>query len=100
MTAQPTPKRQLFGPDWEDVHGDQRDGINLDLLVGYECVPMPEPNVVAVALKLARTPNHMAAIKAGTERPRRLQFGLTPEGLLQLAAAFTELAADMRAKKH
>ena len=100
MTVQAPAKPQLFGPDWDDVHGDERDGINLDLLVSYECVPMREPNVVAVALKLARTPNHMAAIKAGTENPRRVQFGVTPEGLLQLAAAFTELAADMRAKKH
>jgi len=100
MNDQPAGKRRLFGPDWEDVYGDQREGINLDLLVGYEFVQMPEPNVAAVALKLAQTPNHMAAIKAGTEKPRRVQFGVSPEGLLQLAAAFTEMANDMKAKKH
>jgi hypothetical protein len=100
MGEQAPAKRVLFGPEWEDVYGDRRDGINLDLLVGYETVPMLEPNVAAIALKLAETPNHMAAIKAGTAKPKRVQFGISPEGLLQLAAAFTEMANEMKAKKH
>ena len=96
--VEPPDKVQVFSPDWEDVDGERRDHIELDRLVGYECVPLR--GAVAVALEMAQSDDHMAAIKAGTAKPRRVQFGVNPDGLLQLAAAFSEIRcrAKMRAR--
>lgn len=80
---------QGFSDEWETVDGEN---LALRLVAGFEVVPMNKGRLVAVLLKTARGPAHMARVRSGEEPPDKTQGVLHSTDARQLSLILAEAA--------